>query len=180
MAAILNPPFAELDRILEEARQGEVVQAANFNSPGQMVIAGHAGAVARASALLKAAGAKRTVPLPVSAPFHCDLMKPAQERLSADLHATAFRDLDVPLINNVDARIVTSGADARDGLYRQVPGSVRWTDSVKLLESEGVTLAVEIGAGKVLCGLIKQIAPSILTANFGAPDDLENVRTLLA
>lgn len=180
MAAILKPPMAELDRILEEARQGEVVQAANFNSPDQMVIAGHAGAVARASELLKAAGAKRAVPLPVSAPFHCDLMKPAQERLSADLHATAFRDLHVPLVNNVDARIVTSGADARDGLYRQVTGSVRWSGSVKLLESEGVTRAIEIGAGKVLCGLVKQIAPAIQTANFGAPDGLENVRTLLA
>lgn len=180
MAAILKPPLDDLDRILEESRQGEVVQAANFNSPDQMVIAGHKDAVARASEKLKAAGAKRAVPLPVSAPFHCDLMKPAQEKLAVDLNLTAFNDLRVPLVNNVDARIITAGADARDGLYRQVPNSVRWTDSVKLLEAEGVTRAVEIGAGKVLCGLVKQISPAIQTANFGAPDELEAVRALLA
>lgn len=180
MAAILKPPMAEVERILAEARKEEVVQAANFNSPDQMVIAGHAAAVQRAIDLFKAAGVKRAVPLPVSAPFHCDLMKPAQERLAADLNATQFKDLAVPLVNNVDARLITSAADARDGLYRQVPNSVRWTDSVKSLESEAVTRAVEIGAGKVLCGLLKAIAPSIQTANLGAPDDLEAVRTLLA
>jgi len=180
MAAILKPPMAELERILAEAAQGEVVQAANFNSPDQMVIAGHAGAVARASEKLKAAGAKRAVPLPVSAPFHCALMKPAQEKLSLDLNAAEFRDLTVPLVNNVAARLITAGAVAREGLYQQVPNSVRWTDSMRLLEAEGVTHAVEIGAGKVLCGLAKQIVPSIHTANFGAPNDIEAVRTLLA
>jgi [acyl-carrier-protein] S-malonyltransferase len=180
MAAILKPPMAEVERILEEARQGEVVQAANYNSPEQMVIAGNAAAVARAVDLFKAAGVKRAVPLPVSAPFHCDLMKPAQERLAADLDAAQFGDLAVPLVNNVDAKLITSGAEARDGLYRQVPNSVRWTDSVRVLETEGVTRAVEIGAGKVLCGLMKAIAPTIQTASFGVPDDLEAVRTLLA
>ncbi len=180
MAAILKPPLAELERILAEAAQGEVVQAANFNSPDQMVIAGHAGAVARASEKLKAAGAKRAVPLPVSAPFHCDLMKPAQERLAVDLNAAQFKDLLVPLVNNFAARLVTAGAEAREGLYQQVPNSVRWTDTMRLLEAEGVKRAVEIGAGKVLCGLARQIVPSIQTANFGATDDLDAVRTLLA
>lgn len=180
MAAILKPPMADVQRILAEAAQGQVVQAANFNSPDQMVIAGHKEAVARASEMLKAAGAKRAVPLPVSAPFHCALMKPAQEKLAADLNAAEFADLSVPLVNNVDARIVTTGAEAREGLYRQVPSSVLWTDSVKKLASEGVARAVEIGAGKVLCGLVKQIAPSIQTANFGGPDDLEAVRALLS
>jgi [acyl-carrier-protein] S-malonyltransferase len=107
-------------------------------------------------------------------------MKPAQERLSLDLNAAEFRDLAVPLVNNVGARLITAGAVARDGLYQQVPNSVRWTDSMRLLEAEGVTHAVEIGAGKVLCGLAKQIVPSIHTANFGAPNDLEAVRALLS
>ena len=144
MAAILKPPMEKLDEILAEAAQGEVVSAANFNSPDQMVIAGHAGAVARASEALKAAGAKRAVPLPVSAPFHCALMKPAQERLKADLDATEFRDLSVPLINNVEARLVTAGAEARQGLYLQVPGTVRWTDSMRCLAAQGVDRAVEV------------------------------------
>lgn len=180
MAAIVNPPLAEVERILAEAAQGEVVQAANFNSPCQMVIAGHKDAVARASAMLKAAGAKRAVPLPVSAPFHCELMKPAQERLAQDLNGAEFANLSIPLVNNIAARVVTSGREAREGLYQQVPNSVMWTDSVTRLESAGVRRAVEIGAGKVLCGLVKQIAPAIQTVNFGVPDDLEAVRTLLA
>ncbi|MGB9610148.1 MAG: ACP S-malonyltransferase, partial [Bryobacteraceae bacterium] len=129
MAAVLRPPMDRLEQILAEAAQGEVVTAANFNSPEQVVIAGHAGAVARASEALKEAGARRVVPLPVSAPFHCPLMQPAQQRLKTDLDATAFADLAVPLVNNVDARLVTTGAEARDGLHRQVSGAVRWTDS---------------------------------------------------
>lgn len=179
MAAWLMPPMDQLDRILAEAAQGEVVAAANFNSPSQLVIAGHAGAVARANELAKAAGAKRTVPLPVSAPFHCALMQPAQQRLKADLDAAAFADLAVPLVNNVDAAIVTGGAAARDGLYRQVPNPVRWTESVRRLAAEGVTRFVEVGQGAVLCGLVKQIAPEASSAKFGNPADLEKVRELL-
>ncbi|HNY42582.1 MAG TPA: ACP S-malonyltransferase, partial [Bryobacteraceae bacterium] len=120
MAAWLKPPAGEVDRILSEAAQGEVVEAANFNSPDQIVIAGHAAAVARANELVKAAGAKRAVPLPVSAPFHCSLMKPAQEMLKADLDAAGFSDLSTPLINNWQARLISTGADAREGLYQQV------------------------------------------------------------
>lgn len=179
MAAWLMPPMDQLGRILAEAAQGEVVSAANFNSPSQLVIAGHGGAVARANELAKAAGAKRTVPLPVSAPFHCALMEPAQQRLKADLDATAFADLSVPLVNNVDAAIVRNGAAARDGLYRQVPNPVRWTESVRLLASEGVTRFVEVGQGAVLCGLVKQIVPEASSAKFGSPADLEKVRELL-
>jgi [acyl-carrier-protein] S-malonyltransferase len=180
MAAILKPPVEKVAEILAEASQGEVVSAANFNSPDQLVIAGHAGAVARASEAFKAAGAKRAVPLPVSAPFHCALMAPAQERLKADLDATAFADLSVPLINNVDARLVTAGAEAREGLYRQVPGTVEWVASMKLLAAEGVTRAVECGAGAVLSGLMRQIDANVKMAKFGEPADLEKVNELLA
>ena len=179
MAAWLMPPMDQLDRILAEAAQGETVSAANFNSPSQLVIAGHAGAVARANELAKAAGAKRTVPLPVSAPFHCALMEPAQRRLKADLDAAEFKDLAIPLVNNVDAAVVRSGAEARDGLYRQVPSPVRWTESVRLLAAEGVTRFVEVGQGAVLCGLVKQIVPDARSAKFGDPADLEKVRELL-
>jgi len=179
MAAWLMPPMDQLDRILAEAAQGEVVSAANFNSPTQLVIAGHAAAVARANELAKAAGAKRCVPLPVSAPFHCSLMEPAQQLLKADLDAAAFQDLACPLVNNVDAEIITSGAAARDGLYRQVPNPVRWTDSIRRLAAEGVTRYVEVGQGAVLCGLVKQIDPAARSAKFGDPADLEKLRELL-
>lgn len=180
MAAVLKPPMDRLERILEEAAQGEIVSAANFNSPDQIVIAGHAGAVARAGEALKAAGAKRVVPLPVSAPFHCPLMRPAQERLRADLDATAFGDLAVPLVNNVAARVVTSGSEAREGLHLQVSGAVRWTESMRKLVELGCARAVEVGAGAVLCGLMKQIAPQVRMARFGDPADLGKVRELLA
>ena len=179
MAAWLMPPVEQVDGILAEAAQGEVVSAANYNSPGQLVIAGHAGAVARANELAKAAGAKRAVPLPVSAPFHCSLMEPAQQRLKADLDAAPFADLECPLVNNVDAALVTEGAAARDGLFRQVPNPVRWTDTIRLLVSLGVTRFVEVGQGAVLCGLVKQIEPGARSAKFGDPADLEKVRELL-
>jgi [acyl-carrier-protein] S-malonyltransferase len=179
MAAWLMPPLDQVDRILEEAAQGEVVSAANFNSPTQLVIAGHAGAVARANDLAKAAGAKRAVPLPVSAPFHCSLMEPAQQRLKADLDAAPFADLACPMVNNADAAFVTEGAAARDGLYRQVPSPVRWTDSIRLLLDQGVSRFVEVGQGGVLCGLVKQIDPGARSAKFGDPADLEKLRELL-
>jgi [acyl-carrier-protein] S-malonyltransferase len=179
MAAVLKPPVEQLEQILADAAQGEVLAAANFNSPDQVVIAGHAGAVARAGDALKAAGAKRVVPLPVSAPFHCPLMLPAQERLKADLDAVQFADLQIPLINNVEARVVTSGAEARQGLHLQVSGAVRWTDSMRKLAELGCGRAVEVGAGAVLCGLMKQIAPQVRTAKFGEPADLDKVRELL-
>lgn len=171
MAAILKMPLAALDGVLAEAAQGEVVTAANLNSPDQIVIAGNKGAVERAMELAKAAGAKRCVALPVSAPFHCPLMKPAQLMLKADLDATSFGELSVPLVNNWQARMISSGAEARIGLYEQVPNPVRWVETVELLAREGVTHTIEIGAGKVLCGLVKNIDSTLVPMNFGLPGD---------
>ena len=175
MAALLKLPEGALAGILAEAAQGEVVSAANLNSPDQIVIAGHAGAVARAMELAKTAGAKRAIPLPVSAPFHCPLMKPAQERLKADLEAAEFRDLTIPLINNWEAREVRSGGEARQGLYEQVPNPVRWVETVRYLAAQGVTQFVEVGAGGVLNGLVKQIEPAITGYRFGEAADLEKL-----
>src|SRR4029079_11040857 len=139
MAALLKLPEDRLDAVLAEAAQGEIVAAANLNSPEQIVVAGNVAAVKRAIELAKAAGARRAVLLPVSAPFHCALMKPAQERLKADLDATEFRDLAAPLINNWRARAVRTGAEAREGLYQQVPNPVLWSASVGALRAAGVT-----------------------------------------
>jgi len=175
MAALLKLPEGALDGILAEAAQGEVVSAANLNSPDQIVIAGHAAAVNRAIELAKAAGARRAVLLPVSAPFHCSLMKPAQEKLSADLNATEFRDLAVPLVNNWQARLIRSGAEARDGLYQQVPNPVRWADSIRALAAEGVTNFIEVGAGGVLTGLLRNINPELTGTKFGEAEDWEKV-----
>src|SRR3954447_18732097 len=133
MAAVLKLAEGKLDSILEEAAQGEVVTAANFNSPDQVVIAGHAGAVQRAADLAKAAGAKRALLLPVSAPFHCPLMRPAQERMRAELDAIDFADLRVPLINNWQARELRTAGEAREGLVQQIPNPVRWTETVRYL-----------------------------------------------
>jgi [acyl-carrier-protein] S-malonyltransferase len=161
MAALLKLPADALAGVLAEAAQGEIVSAANLNSPDQIVIAGQAAAVARAMELAKAAGARRAVLLQVSAPFHCALMKPAQERLKADLDATVFRDLSVPLINNWQAREIHTAAEAREGLYNQVPNPVRWADSIRVLAQAGVTRFIEVGAGGVLTGLLRNIDPSL-------------------
>jgi len=176
MAALLKLPEGALEGILAEASQGEVVSEANLNSSDQIVIAGHAGAVNRAAELAKAAGAKRAVLLPVSAPFHCPLMKPAQERLKADLDATAFADLAVPLINNWQAAEVRTGGEARRGLYEQVPNPVRWADSVKALAAKGVDYFVEVGPGAVLTGLLRNIDSSQKGLKFGEAGDLEKLR----
>ncbi|HEX4749603.1 MAG TPA: ACP S-malonyltransferase [Bryobacteraceae bacterium] len=180
MAALLKLPQNKLDSVLAEAAQDQVVTAANLNSPDQVVIAGHAKAVERAMELAKAAGAKRAILLPVSAPFHCSLMKPAQEKLKADLDATTFHDLRFPLINNCQAAEITTGDAARQGLYEQVPNPVRWTDTVRHISSKGIQKVVEVGAGSVLLGLCRNIDPSLQTAKFGDPADLEAVRKLLA
>lgn len=180
MAALLRLPEGKLDSILAEAAQGEVVSAANLNSPDQVVIAGHAGAVGRAIELAKAAGAKRALLLPVSAPFHCSLMTPAQERLAVDLNSTSFRDLAVPLVNNWQAQLIRSGAEAREGLYQQVPNPVRWADSVRKLAGEGVTRFIEVGAGGVLTGLLRNINPELHGSKFGEAADLEKVHAAIA
>ena len=175
MAALLKLPEDKLAGVLAEAAQGEVVEAANLNSPDQIVISGNTAAVNRACELAKAAGARRAVILPVSAPFHCSLMKPAQERLKADLDAAHFADLQVPLVNNWQARVVTAGADARQGLFQQVPNPVRWAESVRLLASLGVRRAIEVGAGAVLTGLLKNIQPDIAGVKFGEASDWEKL-----
>jgi [acyl-carrier-protein] S-malonyltransferase len=180
MAAILRLPEEKLQAVLAEAAQGEVVTAANFNSPDQIVIAGHAEAVERAMALAKAAGARRAVPLQVSAPFHCPLMRPAQQRLKADLDATHFRDLRVPLINNWQAREITAASDARYGLFEQIPNPVRWTDSVRLMTELGVDRCIETGPGSVLVGLCRATAPQMAGVKFSEPADMEKVKTLFA
>ncbi len=180
MAAILKLPEGKLDEILQQAAQGEIVTAANLNSPDQVVIAGHAHAVQRAMDLAKAAGAKRAILLPVSAPFHCPLMRPAQEKLRADLHATDFRDLCVPLINNWQARQITTAAEARQGLYEQVPNPVRWTETIRAMSQSGIERIVEVGAGSVLIGLARSIDPRLQGVKFGEPADLEKVASALA
>ncbi len=175
MAALLKLPQDKLDAVLAEAAQGEVVAAANLNSPDQVVIAGHASAVERAMRLAKAAGAKRAVLLPVSAPFHCPLMKPAQDRLAVDLKETSFADLSVPLINNVAAREIRTGAEARQGLIDQVSNPVRWSDCVREMASRGVERFIEAGAGKVLTGLLRNIDPKLKGWPFGEAADLKRL-----
>jgi [acyl-carrier-protein] S-malonyltransferase len=157
MAALLGMEGAAVEDVCREASQGEVVSPANFNSPGQIVIAGAAAAVARATELAKSRGAKRALMLNVSAPFHCALMQPAQDRLSVDLDAVEFKDPAVPVVNNADSRLVRSAAEARDGLKRQVTAPVRWEQSMRVLLAEGVKVFVEVGPGKVLSGLMRQI-----------------------
>ena len=175
MAALLKLPEGALDGILAEAAQGEVVSAANFNSPDQVVIAGHAGAVQRAMELAKAAGAKRAIALPVSAPFHCALMTPAQQRMTAELEAVEFRDLQVPLVNNWQAREVTKGSEAREGLVQQIPNSVLWTQTIRHLASAGVSAYTEVGPGAVLNGLVRSIDPNLKGAKFGEASDIEKL-----
>lgn len=179
MAAILNLDLDAVEAACLEAAQGEVVSPANLNCPGQIVIAGHSGAVERAMELCKKAGAKRALPLPVSAPFHCALMKPAQDRMATDLAALGFRDLEAPLVNNVDARIVRGAAEVRDGLVRQVSGAVRWQESIERLVQEGVTTFVEIGPGTVLSGLVRKIHRDARVLNVEDVASLEKTVTAL-
>jgi [acyl-carrier-protein] S-malonyltransferase len=180
MAALLKLPEGKLDAILAEAAQGEVATAANLNSPDQVVIAGHAGAVARAVELAKAAGARRALMLSVSAPFHCSLMQPAQERLKADLDSTEFRDLAVPLVNGWRAQVIRTGPEAREGLYHQVPNPVRWTEVIQQLSSLGVGRFLEVGAGGVLTGLLRNINSQLEGSKFGEAEDLEKVHAAIA
>ena len=157
MAAILGMPLEQVSEIASEAAQGEICQAANVNSPEQIVLSGHAGAVGRAIQLAAACGAKKAVSLPVSAPFHSALMQPAQDRLAGDLRALTFQDPSCPVICNADATPVTSANAARDALIRQVTGAVRWEESMRRLIEKGVGVFVEVGPGKVLWGLMRQI-----------------------
>ena len=175
MAAILKLPEGQLENVLRQAAQGELVSAANFNSPEQVVIAGHAAAVSRAIDLAKAAGARRAVLLPVSAPFHCALMKPAQERLKPELDAVAFEDPDCPLINNWQAAEVRTGDEARQGLYQQVPNPVRWVEIIRRLACLGVSRFIEVGPGSVLTGLLRSIDPALTGFRCGEAADLQKL-----
>jgi len=179
MAALLKLPAGRLDAVLEEAAQGEIVSAANLNSPDQIVIAGHAAAVQRAIDLAKAAGARKAVLLPVSAPFHCALMKPAQQRLAVDLEAASFRDLACPLVNNWQARPVRTADEARQGLFEQVPNPVRWTESMQYLAGQGIGQFVEVGAGGVLTGLLRNLDPALKCVRFGEAEDLEKLHVAI-
>lgn len=161
MAAVLGMDATSVSEICSEAAQGGVCSAANINSPKQTVIAGHKDAVERACELLKSAGAKRTIMLNVSAPFHCALMMPAQERLAVDLKSTAFSDLDFPLVENVSASINSAAERIPTALAEQVTSPVRWLGCVEFLTQAGVDTFIELGPGKVLTGLVRQIDPDV-------------------
>lgn len=161
MAAIMNLDDAAVRAACDEAAQGEVVQAVNFNAPGQIVIAGHKGAVTRAIAACKARGAKRALALPVSAPFHSSLMQPAAERLRGYLADVALETPSIALINNVDVTVSQTAEAIKDALVRQAASPVRWVEIVQAMAAQGVTHVYECGPGKVLAGLVKRIAPDL-------------------
>ena len=165
MAAVLGLSPADVAEICKKAAETEVVSPANMNSPEQTVISGSATAVKRAVEIASQSGAKRAVILAVSAPFHCAMMMPAQQRLESDLRAAQFHDLKFPLITNVDAEVITTGEEARDALIRQVTNPVRWLESVRDMIDSGVTVFVEVGPGKVLTGLLRQIDRSVRVFN---------------
>ena len=179
MAAILGLDAAAVRLACQDAAQGDVVSPANINSHDQVVIAGSAAAVERAGALAKARGAKRVLPLPVSAPFHCALMKPAEERLAPELRALAIQDPRVPVVANVDAQPKRDGGEAIEALVRQVSSPVRWEEIVRCLASEGVTTYVEVGVGRVLSGLVRKIQKDTRVVAFGSPEDLSAVEHAL-
>jgi [acyl-carrier-protein] S-malonyltransferase len=180
MAAILGMTFDKVSGVVSEAAHGEVCQAANINSPEQIVISGHAGAVDRAIKLATERGAKKAVSLPVSAPFHCSLMQPAQDRLAADLGALSFQNPSCPVVCNVDAAIITSAEASREALIRQVTGAVRWEPSVRLLINKGVRLFIEVGPGKVLWGLMRQIDRSKTCVTVGDEASLQKTLAQIA
>jgi [acyl-carrier-protein] S-malonyltransferase len=172
MAAILGLDADAVARACEEAAQGEVVSPANINGAGQVVIAGATGAVQRAGERAKARGARRVIPLAVSAPFHCALLKPAEERLEPELRMLGVQNPRMPVVANVDAEPKRDAASAIDALVRQVSAPVRWEQVVRRLASEGVTNYVEVGPGTVLSGLVKKIHKEAVVSNFAEPDDL--------
>ena len=180
MAAILGLAPAQVAGICRQAADGQIVAPANLNSPEQTVISGHAEAVKRAVELASAGGAKRAVILPVSAPFHSALMQPAAQRLEVDLRATELRQLRVPLVSNADAETTTSGDEAREALIRQVTLPVRWEESVRELIDHGVNTFVEVGPGRVLTGLLRQIDRSVHVFNVEDEKSLHSTLDRLA
>ena len=180
MAAVVGVELGDIERICAEASAGEVCAAANINSVKQVVIAGDTAAIDRAVELLQAAGARRVIKLNVSAPFHCALMMPAQERLAAELASLKFQDLSVPLVSNASAMVIQSGNDARAALVKQVSAPVRWLESIQLLIGRGVNAFVEVGPGKVLSGLVRQISREVKCANIEDSASLGAARGTLA
>ncbi len=180
MAAILGMELDKVNAVCADAAQGQVCDPANINSAEQIVISGNTAAVERAAKLASERGAKRAVMLPVSAPFHCSLMKPAQDRLATDLAALSFQNPTIPVACNVDAALVKDAAASRDALVRQVTGSVKWEQSIHLLIAQGVERFVEVGPGKVLCGLMRQIDRSKSCSNVGDDASLKKTLELLA
>jgi [acyl-carrier-protein] S-malonyltransferase len=176
MAAILGSDIETIEAACSEAAQEQVCSPANINSPSQVVIAGNSEAVDRACELLKQRGAKRAIRLSVSAPFHCKLMMPAQERLAADLEGLEYSDLQVPIVHNVDARVNRDAARICDALRRQVSSPVKWLESVRILLDEGVDTFIEVGAGKVLSGLVRQIDRDVRSYNIDGPDSLRSTK----
>ena len=179
MAAVLGLDADKVAQACSDAARGEIVSPANINGAGQVVIAGTRGAVERAGVRAKELGAKRVVSLAVSAPFHCALMKPAEDRLAPELRGLAARNPAVPVVANVDATPKRDSASAIEALVRQVSATVLWEATVRRLASDGVTAYVEVGPGTVLSGLIRKIHRDAQVAAFGAPEDLDTVRTLL-
>ena len=180
MAAIIGVALDQVNEICNEAARGEVCQTANINSPEQIVISGHSGAVNRAISLATERGAKKAVSLPVSAPFHCSLMQPAQVRLAADLGALGFQNPSCPVVSNVDATVVPSAETSRDALIRQVTGAVRWEPSMRLLIDKGASLFIEVGPGRVLWGLMRQIDRSKTCVTVGDETSLEKTLAQMA
>lgn len=180
MAAILALDLDSVEEACRQAALGEVVAPANLNGPGQVVIAGHASAVERAIRLCQAAGARLAVRLPVSAPFHSSLMRPAQERLAIDLDRVGLSDPRVPLVTNVDAAVARTAGECREALVRQVSARVRWQECVELLIREGVDTMVEVGPGKVLSGLVRKINKGVRVLNVEDPESLEKTADALS
>ncbi len=180
MAAILGMELEKVAAICTDAAVGEVCQAANINSPEQVVISGHKGAVERAVQLAGDRGAKKAVLLPVSAPFHCSLMKPAQDRLTGDLNALTFNKPSVPVVCNVDAALLNDGDRSRDALVRQVTGSVKWDQSMRVLIGQRIETFLEVGPGKVLFGLMRQIDRSKKCIPVGDDASLQKASEALA
>ncbi len=176
MAAVLGLALEEIEQGCAEAAQGQICSPANINSPTQVVIAGNSEAVDRACEILKAKGAKRAIKLNVSAPFHCDLMKPAEERLATDLQELAYGDFEFPVVHNIDAEANDNSANVADALKRQVSSPVKWLQSIQKLRSMGVEKFIEVGPGKVLSGLLRQIDRDAVSANI---ENTESLRTSL-
>jgi len=176
MAAILGMEREAVFRVCEEARDGQVVEVANLNAPGQIVISGEAEAVGRAVEIARGQGAKKAILLPVSAPFHCQLMRPAGERLGEALAKVPWRDPRFPLVTNVDAQLASSAVQLRSALLRQATSPVLWENSIRRLQEEGVDVFVEVGPGKVLSGLIKRI---LQEATMHHAEDEESLRSTM-